>query len=336
MEPERDGTDEAHDADDVDDAGEARRRLLRWIGATGAVAAAARAAPVGAAPVSAVGPVRILVGRPPAGTLDVVARTLALKWQARSGRRHLVENRTGASGLLALRALADAPTDGSVMLLASRRQLETAPGAATPVDMRANGPAIVGEVAATGLVLACGPQVPAAIRSVDALVAWVRTAAVAPLCGNDGDGALADEIARRFAAAAGLALSHVAYRDEVAALREAAAGEVAMAIGTEGSVLPIVRAGRLRAIAIAGAARSPFAPGVATFDEAGYRGLELRERFVAALPDGAAAPVVGALSDAIRAALRDGDVRDVWSRLALSRPPEASAGAPPPAQPTGR
>lgn len=275
-------------------------------------------------------PVRILIGYPPASTLDVVARTIALKLQARFGARFVVENRTGAAGRIAIDALRATKANGSAMLLAPDwilghgERAESASSVERQEKQGTNSIATgatlerVAVVASSAIVLAAGPLVPASVNTLIALREWLNARGRPVACGDEGPGSFARTLATRLGDAAGLRLLPVGYRGEIMALREAAAGAIALAFGSEGAVGPFVRAGRLRALALTGRTRSRFMPGVPTFAESDRSFPGERERFVLALRAGTPEPVIDSLRAAIAAVLRDGEVREIWSRLALS------------------
>jgi tripartite-type tricarboxylate transporter receptor subunit TctC len=262
---------------------------------------------------------RIICGYPAGGSVDIVCRQLAERLVAgRFAAQAFVDNRSGAAGRLAVEDLKRAPADGSALLVTPAsvvtmyphvyRQLAYDPFA----DL-----APVSAVAATGFALAVGPRVPASVASVEGFGHWCRTHAPGAQCGNAGAGSMPHFMALLMERELRSALTHVPYRGGGAAMQAVAAGDIASALGTEASARPLAQAGRLRVLATTGAERSPFFPDVPTFREQGLPPLTQREWFGAFVPARTPTATVQAASDALRAVLREPDVRDAWERTGL-------------------
>jgi Tripartite tricarboxylate transporter family receptor/Dioxygenase len=115
-----------------------------------------------------------------------------------------------------------------------------------------------------------------------------------------------------------VALTHVPYRGGLAAMQDAAAGQVSAALATEAAALALEKAGKLRVLATTGSDRSAFLPQAPTLREMGYPNLTQREWFAAFMPARTPAAVVASAADGVQAALRDPGIRDVWHKAALS------------------
>ena len=116
----------------------------------------------------------------------------------------------------------------------------------------------------------------------------------------------------------GFEAAHIPYRGGLAAMQAAAAGEVALAIATEGSARALQQAGRLRVLATTWERRSPFYPEVPSFRELGFAGLGQREWFGAFMPARSAGAAVEAAAEAIRAVAQEPDLREDWDKLGLT------------------
>lgn len=175
-------------------------------------------------------------------------------------------------------------------------------------------------VATTAFALAVGPKVPAGVTTMPELVRWCRAASgtgAPAACGNAGAGSMPHFMAILAAREIGVELSHIPYRGGVAAMQAAAAGEVALAIGTEGSARALQQAGRLRVIATTWERHSPIFPEVPSFRELGFAGLGQREWFGAFMPPRSTAATTAAMADAIHALAQHTDVRDTWEKAGL-------------------
>jgi tripartite-type tricarboxylate transporter receptor subunit TctC len=264
---------------------------------------------------------RILCGYPPGGSVDVVCRKLAERLAGRVATQVIVENRTGAAGRLAVDELKRA-ADATTMLITPASVVTMYPHVYRQL---AYDPftdlAPVSAVATTAFALAVGPKVPNNVTSVAELVHWCRTssAAGAPAaCGNAGAGSMPHFMAILAAREIGVELSHVPYRGGLMAMQAAAASEVALAIGTEGSARPLQQAGRLRVLATTWERRSPFFPEAPSFRDLGFAGLGQREWYGAFMPARSDPAMVSAAAEAIRAVALEADLRDAWERAGLA------------------
>ncbi len=264
---------------------------------------------------------RILCGYPPGGSVDVVCRKLAERLAGRVATQIIVENRTGAAGRLAVDELKRA-ADANAMLITPASVVTMYPHVYRQL---AYDPftdlAPVSTVATTAFALAVGPKVPAGVTSVAELVRWCRAASAsgAPAtCGNPGAGSMPHFMAILAGREIGVELSHVPYRGGLLAMQAAAASEVALAIGTEGSARPLQEAGRLRVLATTWEQRSPFFPEAPSFRDLGFPELGQREWYGAFMPARSDPAKVAAAAEAIRAVAQEADLRDAWERAGLA------------------
>ncbi len=264
---------------------------------------------------------RILCGYPAGGPVDLVCRKVADRLVGRLAAHVVVENRPGAAGRLAVEEL-KRTGDASSLLITPASVLTMYPhvyrqlGYNPFTDLQP-----VSMVATTAFALAVGPKVPMSVTTIADLVAWCRSASAAgvpPACGNAGAGSMPHFMSILAARDLAVDWSHVAYRGGLAAMQAAAAGEVALAFGTEASARALQRAGRLRVLATTGVRRSPFFPLAPSFRELGFAGLDQREWFGAFMSTGSAAAAVTAASDAIRALAQDPGVLETWEKMGLA------------------
>lgn len=254
---------------------------------------------------------RLLVGFPPGGGLDLLARLLAERAAALGGRPVVVENRAGAGGLVAAEALAQAPGDGGVLMLAPivvsaffpflHRRLSFDP-------LRDLAP--VAMVTSFNFALVVRADHPA--RDVAGFVTWARAQGDRANYGSISPGTPSHFLGLLFNREAGTALTHVPYRGSAPLQQALLAGEVQASFDTTASVLGQLRAGTMRALAVTGSARSPVLPEVPAFAEAGgalaglgdaefWYGLYAPGRTPAALRESLAAPWLAALAESATA-----------------------------------
>ena len=276
--------------------------LRRTLLVTGlAAAAAARAQPGPPQASWPQRPVRVLVGFPPGGLTDVLARVLAPRLSERFGQPFVVENRTGASGIIAAEAVANA-TDGHTLLLAHPTALAIAPVFARRLPFDAE------RAIAYVSLLALQPhlllvQADAPWRDVAALVADARARPETITFASSGVGSVQHIQAEQFCAATGVRMVHVPYRGSAPTMTDLAAGQVDWVIDGVGVSRPLIEAGRLRALATANDRRLARYPDLPTLAELGIAGVLPGSWFGLAGPASLPGPVVRALGEAAAAAL---------------------------------
>jgi len=252
-------------------------------------------------------PIRMVVPYPPGGPTDIVARVVGQKLSERLGQTVVVDNRPGAGGNIGADAVAKAAPDGYTMLVATTAHainmtLFSKPGYNTrtdfaPVSMLTSGP----------LVLVTAPSTPAG--SVAELVAMARANPGKVTFASSGNGQSTHLAAELFDSMAGVRMTHVPYKGSAPALTDVMAGQATVMFDTMLSAMPFVRDGKLRALAITGATRSPAAPDVPTMAQAGLPGDEATAWNALLVPAGTPAAVQSRLSEALKAVLNQDDVR---------------------------
>lgn len=301
-----------------------RRRFVNVSAGTG-TAACLTAATRPARAQAIANPARLVVGLPPGGAPDAVARLLAghMKGYAPS---MMVDNRPGAGGRIALEAVKASVADGSVMVLAPVDHLALFPHIYRRLGYRPiEDFSPVSTVCSVQFLLAIGPRVPASVKGLADFIAWCRDNPEAAAYGTAGAGTHPHFLGVTLAEAAGFAFVHAPYKGGVAALQDVVGAHLAACIATIGTVLPNLRSGALRALATTAPQRSIVLPDVPTFGEAGYPRLESVERFGVLVPAGAPPATIAALHAAIRGALETDAVRAGLARLSLELAPSTPA-----------
>lgn len=217
-------------------------------------------------------PLRILVPFAAGGPADGLARMLAEQFSPKLGQPVVVENRPGAGGIIGTAAAATA-NDGHTMLFGSISMTIVPHLQAQPVSYEVVRDFIplglVGSTPFLAVVPAASPT-----RDIAGLIAAARSAQP-PTAANSGNGTLSHLAAELFNARTGARIESVTYRGEGVLMPDLLNGTVGMGFLTLSSVLPHIRAGRLRALAVAGPERLPELPEVPSFAEAGVAGLEV-------------------------------------------------------------
>jgi len=265
-------------------------------------------------------PVRMIVGFPPGGSSDVSARLVAERMAAEWKQPVLVENRPGAGGTLAAAQVAAAPADGYTLL-------HVGPGThAISAAMYRNLPydAIksftgVGQIAVSPFVMVTSSQ--STLRAMKDLLDYARANPGKVSYGSSGSGAGPHLVTEIFAAATGVKLLHVPYKGAAPAAAAALAGQVEFATVDSASAIPHVQAGRLRALAVTTAARSPLYAGVPTVSEAGAPGFAYPSAVGFLAPAGTPREVVLKINASLNAALANEAVRTRLSSLGFEATP---------------
>jgi tripartite-type tricarboxylate transporter receptor subunit TctC len=259
---------------------------------------------------------RLFCGYPPGGSVDIVARKLAEKLTGIAARNAVVENKPGAAGRLAVIEVKKA-APGSAMLVTPASAVTMYPHVYRQLSYDPFADLLpVSTVATTGFVLAIGSRVPASVTTPRELVQWCRSNPAAATCGHAGAGSMPHFLVLLAAREMGIELTPIPYRGGSAAMQGTAAGETAMALGTESAARALAQSGKLRMLATAGNRRSAFFLDVPTFVESGIN-LVQTEWFGAFMPVGTPVSHLQVLSNAIRALAKDSDVRDTWERNSL-------------------
>jgi tripartite-type tricarboxylate transporter receptor subunit TctC len=218
-------------------------------------------------------PVRIVVPFAPGGTTDVVARLLAMRLQEAWGQSVVVENKVGAGGNIGANDVAKAPNDGYTLLMASGAILTVSPHlyAKLPFDAAKDLVPIV-NVASGPMVIIISPSLPA--KNLSEFVALVKSKPGVMNFGSSGVGAQVHMAGENFLHAAGIEMKHIPYKGESLALNDIAGGTVEMMAGNLAAMLPYIRSGKVKALAVTSSVRSPAAPEIPTAAEAGLGGFD--------------------------------------------------------------
>ena len=252
-------------------------------------------------------PVKLIVGFPPGGPVDVVARIFADKFGTMWNQPVLVENRPGATGNIATDFVAKSAPDGyTILFTANTHVINGALYSKLPYDpIRDFTP--ISQVAYYSLVLVAHPSVPA--NTLKEVIALAKANPGKLTFNSAGSGTPTHLTAELFRIAAGIDILHVPYKGGAASTTDLLAGHVQLAFSNPVSALPHVKSGRLRALVTTGVKRSPIFPDIPTVAESGYPGLEAGTWHAFLGPAGLPRDIVSKLATDIFTVLQMADVR---------------------------
>lgn len=272
--------------------------------------------------------IRIVIGFPPGGGIDILARIIAPKMSERLGQPVIVENRPGANGLIATQGVAQAEPDGHTILFGTMGNLavnQALYGARAGFDMERDF-APVAQVASLPFVLVVNPAVPA--KSLRELIDLAKARPGALFFGSSGNGGLPHLCGELLNLQASVRTVHVPYRGSAPAFTDLISGQVRFVFDALAIAQPFIESGRIRPLATTGSQRMAALPDVPlmkdtlpNFDVVNWYGMVVRR--------GPHAAIVSRLAQDVISALRQPDVAERAAALGLDlvgTGPDAFAG----------
>lgn len=218
-------------------------------------------------------PVRFIVLAVAGAGTDTTARTIALKLSEKWGKQVVVDNRTGATGVIGLELTANALPDGyTICMISASHAVNSATNSKLPYDLTQDLQAI-SQATTLFYVVYHSPSVP--VKSVKELIAYAKANPGTLNFGSSGTGSLQHFAGEMFNHMAGVKITHVPYKGSAAVVVAMLANDVQVGFGTLFGVRPHMASGRLRVLAISAAKRSPAVPELPTIAEAGVAGYEV-------------------------------------------------------------
>lgn len=297
-----------------------RRRLLLGAGAALLVTSRALAQEYPSRPV------RIILGFAAGGSGDQLARILGNEVGRQLGQPLVVENRPGAATNIASEYVAKSPPDGYTLLLGGNFSHAVNPhlfGAKLPFDPVRDFAPVARLTVGEGQVIVVPAALP--VNNLQEFIAYARREGAKVSYASSGLSSPGHIAGGFFNQQAGLSMTHVPYKGSAEAVRDLVGGSIQMTITAPTAAMPLVRDGRLKALAVSTAERSRFLPDVPSAAEAGLKDFDVAGWYGVWAPAGTPAPVVARLNAAFQAALADPATR---SRLEAASLNGAPAGTP--------
>jgi tripartite-type tricarboxylate transporter receptor subunit TctC len=254
-------------------------------------------------------PIRIIVPASPGGAADILSRTIAQKLADAWGQQVIVDNRTGASGIIGAELAAKSPADGYTLMMGFAGNMAVNPSlfAKLPYDSVKDF-APVSLVALSPLMLVANPAVPA--RSVSEFIALAKARPGQLNFASTGNGSTQHLSAELFKSMAGIDITHIPYKGSSLAYPDLISGQVSLMFDNMLSLLPYARSGKVRALAVTGDRRSPAMPELPTIAEAGVPGYAAVGWYGVFAPAGTDARIVNKLSAEIYRILKLPEVNE--------------------------
>lgn len=305
-----------------------RRRAL------GAAAAAMAAAPIAMNPRDARAqtagpagafpdrPLKIVVPFPPGALTDNLGRAVAERFRVAFGQPVVVENRPGAGTMLAAAQVAKAPADGYTMMVATTTTLGIAPALFANPPIRISDLTGVGMIGTVSLFLVLRPDLQA--RNLRELVALMRSRPGGFNYGSPGNGTVHHLVMEMLKVREKVFATHIPYNGSGQALTDLISGRIDFMFIDAAIVMPQIRAGKVRPIAVTGRKRSSLAPVVPAMTEA-YPDLDLQAWQSIAVPAGTAPEIVARLSGELNKALGSAEFQAQLAAVGVDATPMSSA-----------
>lgn len=258
-------------------------------------------------------PVRILVPYPPGGAVDVIARTMSPRLTASMGQQMIIENRPGASGMIASDNLVKSPADGHTFIIViSSHSVNPSIYKKLPYDtLKDFAPLTL--IAAGPNILSVHPSLP--VRSVKQLIALAKSRPGEINYASFGNGSSSHLSGELFNILAKVKMVAITYKGAAPAVTDVVGGHVLLMFGNMPVSLPHIKAGKLRAIAVTSSKRAPAAPELPTVAESGVAGYETGEWWGALAHGKTPRALVVRLNQEIVKALADPDVKQRLTQL---------------------
>lgn len=253
-------------------------------------------------------PVHLFVGFAPGGTTDLIARPMADRLTKILGQTVLVENKAGATGIIAAEYVAKSAPDGFNILISPSDQFTIVPHMQS--GMRFNPVkdfAFITTIARGPILVLAHPSVPAS--NLKELIALAKASPGKYGYATSGTGTGQHLTGELLKERAGIDLIHIPYKGGGQAITDLVGGQVPLAVLGSGPTLPQVRAGKIKAIGLSTKSRLPSDPAMLTLDEQGLSGFDTSQWFLLAAPAGTPADIIARLNKEVTAILNEPDFR---------------------------
>jgi tripartite-type tricarboxylate transporter receptor subunit TctC len=252
--------------------------------------------------------IKLLVGWTAGGATDLLARQLATHMAKQLEQPVVVDNRAGAVGTIAHSEASRAKPDGYTLILATNSTYAIAPHLIKPLSYGPDALAPIALVGTSPLILTVKPTLN--VQSVKEVIDLARQQPGRLNYSSGGNGSTSHLASELFKDLTRTSITHIPYKGGGPATLAVASGEVDLGFVDIGVAVPMIRAGRLKAVAVSGSARSPVLPQVPTVEEAGVPRFESATKFALFAPAGTPPAVIERLAEAVRSVQKNDELKD--------------------------
>ena len=261
-------------------------------------------------------PIRMVLPFPPGGGTDSLARVILPKMSQTLGQPIVIDNRPGAGGIVAAEIVAKSAPDGYTLFMGSSTGITAAPSLYKLAYDPIKDFAPITQFATASFILTVHPSLP--VTTISQLVALARAKPGSLNYASGGIGSPLHLSAELFKSRAGINIVHVPYKGGAPAAAAVLAGEAQMIFGSVAASLALVRAGKLRALAVTGLKRSSLTPELPTMDESGFPGFNVQAWNSLEAPAGTPRNIIGQLHDEMVKVLQMPDVLKLMNTIGYS------------------
>jgi tripartite-type tricarboxylate transporter receptor subunit TctC len=258
-------------------------------------------------------PIRIIVAYTPAGATDILARAVGQKMSESWGQPVIIDNRPGAAGNIGTEIAAKSAPDGYTLLMATAGSHAINPGLYRKLNWDPKDFVGVSLVAMVPNILVVNNALP--VKTVKELIAYAKANPGKLSYGSPGLGSTAHLSMELFKSMTGTNMIHVPYKGSAGVMADVMSGQIALTMDNIPPYLPQVKAGKLRALAVSPAKRTPAAPDIPTVAEAGVPGYDSGAWFGLVAPAGTPKPIIDKLAAETQRILKLPDVHERISAL---------------------
>ena len=288
---------------------------LKHLGVIAAIALSTLAASAAAQAPYPSKPIRLVVPFAPGGPVDTLARAMGPKLAEALGQQMIVDNRPGAGSVIGTDVVAKAPPDGYALLITSSSiAINPAIFPKMPFDATRDL-APISQLSASALIVVVHPSVP--VRSVKELIALAKARKGELVYASSGTGSAPHLAVELFSSMTATKMVHIPYKGAAPATIDLLAGHVALMFNNLISAVPNVQAGRLRALAVTGSARTAALPDLPTVAEAGVPGYEASTWYAMFAPAGTPVAIVERLHKDVSSVVKSQDIRRQLSAVGI-------------------
>lgn len=260
-------------------------------------------------------PIRLVVPFAPGGPVDTLARAMTPKLSEALGQQIIIDNRAGAGSTIGTDVVAKAPPDGYTLLITSS-SIAINPSIYPKMPFDATRDlAPISQLSTSSLIVVVHPSIPA--RSIKELIALAKARKGELVYASSGTGSAPHLSVELFNSMTGTRMVHVPHKGAAPATLDLLAGNVALMFNNLISAVPNVQAGKLRALAVTGASRTPALPDLPTIAEAGVPGYEASTWYAMFAPAATPGPILERLHRDVAATMKSPEVRKTLSAVGI-------------------